>query len=80
MEIFFLGILLGIAGGSVLCVRYVRQEVAADIGPRLRRLQSQLDNVEAAINLALVTRYAELSRYPADGPAHTADGQRRPHE
>jgi hypothetical protein len=73
LEIFFLGILLGIAGGSALCVRYVRQEFAADIGPRLRRLQNQLDNVEAAINLALVTRYAELSRHPADGLARTAD-------
>jgi hypothetical protein len=81
LEIFTLGILLGIAGGSALCVRYVRQEVAADIGPRLRRLQSQLDNVEAAINLALVTRYAELSRHPADGLAHQpTNRQRRPHE
>jgi hypothetical protein len=65
--IFFLGILLGVASGSALCVRYLRQEVAADIGPRLRRLQTQLDNVEAAINLALVTRYAELSRHSDDG-------------
>jgi len=66
--IFFLGILLGTASGSALCVRYLRKEIAADIGPRLRRLQSQLDNLEAAVNLALVTRYAELSRYPVDGP------------
>jgi hypothetical protein len=68
--IFLLGILLGIASGSALCVRYLRQEVAADIGPRLRRLQTQLDNVEAAVNLALATRYAELSRHPADGLTH----------
>ena len=67
--IFFLGILLGVAGGSVMCVRYLRQEVAAEIGPRLRRLQAQLDNVEAAINLALVTRYADLSRHPVEGIA-----------
>jgi hypothetical protein len=67
--IFVLGILLGVASGSVLCVRYLRQEVAANIGPRLRRLQTQLDNIEAAINLALVTRYAELSRQPVDGLA-----------
>jgi hypothetical protein len=65
--IFVVGALLGILGGGALCVRYLRREVAADIGPRLRRLQLQLDNLEAAINLALVTRYAELSQRPLQG-------------
>jgi hypothetical protein len=66
--IFVVGTLLGILGGGALCVRYLRREVAADIGPRLRRLQLQLDNLETAINLALVTRYAELSERPLRGP------------
>jgi len=66
--IFVLGALLGILAGGALCVRYLRREVAADIGPRLRRLQLQLDNLETAINLALVTRYAELSGRPLRDP------------
>jgi hypothetical protein len=63
--IFAVGTLVGVLAGGALCVRYLRHEVAADIGPRLRRLQLQLDNLETAINLALVTRYAELSGRPA---------------
>ena len=61
--IFILGTLL--AGGA-LCVSYLRRGIAADIGPQLKRVLNQLDNIESAINLALVTRYAELN------------GQRRP--
>lgn len=66
--IFVVGTLTGVLVGGALCVRYLRHEVAADIGPRLRRLQLQLDNLETAINLALVTRYAELSRSPLREP------------
>ena len=66
--IFVVGALLGVLAGGGLCVRYLRHEVAADIGPRLRRLQLQLDNLETAVNLALVTRYAELSAHPRREP------------
>ena len=61
MIIFILGMLLGILGGGAVCVRYLRHEIAADIGPQLRRMQGKLDNLESALNLALMTRYAELS-------------------
>jgi hypothetical protein len=65
--IFLVGALLGVLVGGMFCVRYLRRELAADIGPRLRRMQLQLDNLEAAVNLAVVTRYAELSeRLPHD--------------
>ena len=66
--IFFIGALLGVLMGGALCVRYLRHEVAADIAPRLRHVQLQLDNLETAINLALVTRYAEISGRPPGGP------------
>lgn len=59
--IFLVGTLLGVLAGGTLCVRYLRSEISADIGPRLRRMQRQLDSLEAAINLALMTRYADLS-------------------
>jgi hypothetical protein len=62
--IFLLGSLIGMLAGGALCVRYLRHEIAADICPRLRRLQQQMDNLESAVNLALVTRYAELSSQP----------------
>ena len=58
--VFLLGALIGILGGGALCVRYLRQEITADIGPRLRRLQLQLDSLESTLNLVLVTRYAEI--------------------
>jgi hypothetical protein len=69
--IFILGTLVGILAGGALCIRYLRREIAADIGPQLKRMQNQLDNIESAINLALVTRYAELSgsHYPPPLPA-----------
>jgi hypothetical protein len=66
--IFLVGALVGMLAGGVLCVRYLRHEIAADIGPRLRRVQLQLDNLEAAIDLALATRYAELSKRPMHDP------------
>ncbi len=65
--IFLVGALLGVLVGGMFCVRYLRRELAADIGPRLRRMQLQLDNLEAAVNLAVMTRYAELTeRLPHD--------------
>lgn len=67
MLIFLVGALLGLLMGGLLCVRYLRHEIAADIGPALRRMRVQLDNLETAMNLELATRYAEL-------------GQRLPHE
>ena len=66
--IFLLGGLIGVLMGGALCVRYLRHEIAADICPRLRRLQLQLDNLKSAINLVLVTRYAELGSQPLLGP------------
>jgi len=65
--IFLVGALLGVLMGGSLCVRYLRREVAADISPRLKHMQLQLDNLESAVNLAVATRLAELSkRLPPD--------------
>jgi hypothetical protein len=65
--IFLIGTLLGILAGGTVCVRYLRSEISADIGPQLRRMQQQFDTLEAAVNLALMTRYADLSA----GALHT---------
>jgi hypothetical protein len=69
MLIFLVGALLGVLLGGALCVRYLRREVAADIGPRLRHMQLQLDNLESALNLSLMTRYAKLAKGSPDNPA-----------
>jgi hypothetical protein len=72
MIIFIVGMLLGVLGGGAVCVRYLRHEIAADIGPQLRRMHGKLDNLEAAVNLALMTRYADLSMTQLQPPGPPA--------
>jgi hypothetical protein len=57
---FLVGLQLGALVGAVFCIRYLRRELTADIGPKLKRMQAQLDNLESAIHLAVLSRYAEL--------------------
>ena len=59
--LFLLGMLIGTIAGCLICIRYLRREIAADIGPRLRRIERQLDNLETAVNLGMVTRYADMA-------------------
>ncbi len=66
--IFLVGSLLGLAMGALLCVRFVRQEVTADLGPRLREIKGQLNVIEAELTYAIGTRYAELSAQLSQGP------------
>lgn len=67
--IFLVGSLLGLLLGALLCIRFIRQEVAGDIGPRLRRIQAQLDSLEAEVALAIGARYAEANaRLTQDPP------------
>ena len=65
MLIFFLGALLGVLFGGTLRVVYLRQEIAAGISPKLRRVELQLETIESQLNLAILTRYAELLAHPA---------------
>lgn len=66
--IFLVGSLFGLLLGAMLCIRFIRQEVAGDIGPRLRRIQVQLDALEAEVGLVIGTRYAEVSAHLAQDP------------
>jgi hypothetical protein len=89
--IFVLGALLGVLAGGALCVYHLRSAITGDIGPQLkrmhadidpqlRRMQNQLDNIESAVNLAMASRYAELSQLswtPAI-PASRAGDEGRP--
>lgn len=77
--LILLGALSGMLVAGALCIRYLRHEMAADICPRLRRLQLQLDNLESAVNLAVMTRYAELGNQQTHQPAreHQQETQRK---
>jgi hypothetical protein len=57
-----LGVLIGLLIGAATCARYVRQEVTANIGPRLRRIEQQIETLRAELNLATEVRLAALSK------------------
>jgi len=71
--IFLVGLLLGALAGAMLCIRYLRQEMAADIGPRLRRIQQQLESLESEAYLARTSQLVELTRHAVPHP--TLPGQ-----
>jgi uncharacterized membrane-anchored protein YhcB (DUF1043 family) len=60
--LILVGLLMGLVIGAGVCARYLRQEVAANIGPRLRQIEMQLDIMRAEMNLAAEARLAALSR------------------
>ena len=61
---FLLGLLLGVLIGGALCARYLRREIAANVGPQLRQLNLKIETIESVLNLALLTRHTELSSLP----------------
>ena len=67
---FLVGAFLGLLTGGLLCVRYLRQEIAANISPRLEHMQRQLDIIETERRHR---RYAEMSvLYPGGPPFSSA--------
>lgn len=62
--IFLIGVLSGLVVGAALCMRYVRQEVTARIGPTMDLVLLKLDNLQSAVNLALANWHAELHHHP----------------
>ena len=48
--VVLVGVLTGILMGAVVCARFLRQEIAANVGPRLRRIESQLDTTERQLS------------------------------
>jgi uncharacterized membrane-anchored protein YhcB (DUF1043 family) len=65
--VILLGLLTGLLIGAVACARYLRQEIAANIGPRLRHIELQLDTLQAELNLATEARLADLRRHIDQG-------------
>jgi hypothetical protein len=62
----FLGVLMGFLAGMFLCARYLRQEIAANIGPRLVHIERQLEILEAEMRLDAATRLAALGERRED--------------
>lgn len=60
--LILLGVLIGLLIGAAVCARYLRQEIAANIGPRLRRIELQLDTLRAELDLATEARLAALRK------------------
>lgn len=65
--VILLGLLIGLLIGAAVSARYLRQEIAANIGPRLRHIEQQLDTLQAELNLANEVRLAALSRRIGQG-------------
>ncbi len=59
--IFLVGSLLGLLLGALLCVRFVRQGVTGELGPKLRQIQGQLNTIEAELTYMVSSRYADLN-------------------
>jgi hypothetical protein len=62
---FLTGLLLGTLIGGAFCVRYLRREMTANVGPQLRQLNYKIEALESVLNLALVTRHTELASLTA---------------
>jgi hypothetical protein len=58
---------MGLLVGVAVSARYLRQEIAANIAPRLRHIELQLDTLRAEVNLATEVRLAALSRRINEG-------------
>jgi hypothetical protein len=61
MLIFLVGSMSGVIVGLGLCARYIRREIADDVGPKLKQVQLQLDTIQSELGLAVATRLSELS-------------------
>lgn len=68
--LFLIGALSGLVLGAALCVRYLRQELTARIGPTLDLLLLKLDNVHSSVNIALANWHAELHNHPRPPGEH----------
>ena len=66
--IFLVGSQSGLLLGALLCIRFVRQEVTGELGPKLRQIQGQLNTIEAELTYVVSSRYAELNAQLSQGP------------
>lgn len=73
MLIFLVGLLIGVLIGGALCVRFLRREISANVGPELRQLNLKVETLESVLNLALATRQPETPTYITRPARNTGD-------
>jgi hypothetical protein len=63
----FLAVLIGFLAGMLTCARYLRQEIAANIGPRLAHVEQLLRTLLAETRLDSVERLRKrLDEHPPE--------------
>jgi uncharacterized protein YneF (UPF0154 family) len=63
----FLAALMGFLAGMLACAKYLRQEIAANIGPRLAHVEQLLRTLLAEVRLDSVERLRKrLDERPPD--------------
>ena len=74
MEIF-LGVLLGFLAGMLLSAKFLRQEIAANIGPRLDNIEQKFEYMDrqmkillAELHLDSITRLTALNKRSQEPP------------
>lgn len=73
MLIFLVGLLLGVLIGGALCVRFLRREITANVGPELRQLNLKIETLESVLNLALATRHSEIPTFASAQAPHNQE-------
>ena len=66
--IFLVGSQSGLLLGALLCIRFVRQGVTGDLGPKLRQIEAQLDTIGAELSYVVSSRYVEPNPRPLPDP------------
>jgi hypothetical protein len=71
----FLGVVLGFLAGMLLSAKFLRQEIAANIGPRLDNIEQQFEYLErqlkilmAELHLDSITRLTTLNKRNEEDP------------
>ena len=63
----FLAVLMGFLAGMLACAKFLRQEIAANIGPRLAHIEQLLRTLIAETRLDSIERLNKrLDRVPPD--------------
>jgi uncharacterized membrane-anchored protein YhcB (DUF1043 family) len=66
--ILLVGLLIGLLGGALISIRFVRQEVMGNLGPQLQQMRGQLNSIEAEITYLASSRYAEITAQLSHDP------------
>ena len=64
------GLLVGLLGGALISIRFVKQQVTGELLPTLSRMHGQLNTIEAEVGYMVNSRYAELNARLSPEPRH----------